>query len=556
MGGFWQEESYTRRDENGNMVTLEEYHRTHQVKGFQRIMTKNDLKLYAICGVGFFIDAYDLFIINLVTPIWQYEYWGGLNGVNYTKTAYPLLLRGAVNAAANIGNVIGQLSFGFLGDAFGRKFVYGKELIVAIVGIILLISAPNSLAKPFPGSTHHIFWYFFGMRLLMGIGIGGDYPMSAAIVAERSTLANRGRMLAWIFSNQGWGTLAASIVTLVLYGCFNDSLNNGDYGKLDGVWRLQFGLALVPCAITLYWRLTMPEGNKFKQSTELSSLNTSVAASVTSVDSIAAEKAMGDHPEDRKASIIIEQQVTEPNNAVRLRTALVYFSEWRHLKILIGTALSWFFVDVAFYGTNLNQSVLLADIGFTSASNEYDLLLKTGYGNLIIAAAGYVPGYFITIALIEVLGRKWIQIQGFLVTALMFGILAGDFNGLHTASRFALFTIAQLFFNFGANATTFIIPGEIYPSRVRGFGHGFSAATGKLGAILSGVLFNWLSQTKSSEYPNGIGIANVLWIFFACNVAGAVVTFLFVPETRGVDADDVDYQELQEKIRQQQGFTK
>ena len=105
-----------------------------------------------------------------------------------------------MNAAANIGNIIGQLSFGFLGDTFGRKFVYGKEMIIMIVGVILVISLPNHLKGP----TRNKFWYLFGMRLLMGIGIGGDYPMSAAIVAERSSLRNRGRMLGWIFSNQGW----------------------------------------------------------------------------------------------------------------------------------------------------------------------------------------------------------------------------------------------------------------------------------------------------------------------------------------------------------------
>lgn len=129
-------------------------------------MTRGDMKLYAICGVGFMIDAYDLFIINLVTPFWQYEYWGGLQGV--ARPTYPLLLRGAVNAAANIGNVVGQLLFGFLGDAFGRKFVYGKEMIIAIVGIILTIALPNSI-----NPTHDKFWYLFGFRLLMGIGIGG-----------------------------------------------------------------------------------------------------------------------------------------------------------------------------------------------------------------------------------------------------------------------------------------------------------------------------------------------------------------------------------------------
>ena len=192
----------SRKDENGNLVSLEEYQRTHVVTGFGRIMTRADLKLYLICGIGFFLDAYDLFIINLVTPIWQYEYFGGFAGKKSPKI--PLLLRGAVNAGANIGNVIGQLLFGFLGDAFGRKFVYGKELMVAIVGIILLISLPNHHIEP----ARNKMWWAFGFRILMGIGIGGDYPMSAAIVAERSTLRNRGKMLGWIFSNQGWVSIS------------------------------------------------------------------------------------------------------------------------------------------------------------------------------------------------------------------------------------------------------------------------------------------------------------------------------------------------------------
>ena len=76
-----------------------------------------------------------------------------------------------MNAATNIGNIIGQLSFGFLGDAFGRRFVYGKELIIMIIGVILVISLPNHLKGP----TRNKFWYLFGMRIIMGIGIGGDY---------------------------------------------------------------------------------------------------------------------------------------------------------------------------------------------------------------------------------------------------------------------------------------------------------------------------------------------------------------------------------------------
>jgi hypothetical protein len=98
----------------------------------------------------------------------------------------------------------------------------------------------------------------------------------------------------------------------------------------------------------------------------------------------------------------------------------------------------------------------------------------------------------------------------------------------------------KFFFNFGPNATTFIIPAEVYPSRVRGFAHGFSAAVGKLGAILSALLFNYLSGSTV------IGLANVLWIFFACNVLGALSTWFLIPETKGRDVDVVDFREWQE----------
>jgi len=124
------------------------------------------------------------------------RYWGGLTD---PPPHFPPLLRGLVNAAANIGNIVGQLSFGYLGDVFGRRFVYGNELIIGIVGLVMIISLPNSI----PTAKLKMIWLFC-WRLVLGIGIGGDYPISAAIVAERSNLKRRGQQLGWIFSNQGW----------------------------------------------------------------------------------------------------------------------------------------------------------------------------------------------------------------------------------------------------------------------------------------------------------------------------------------------------------------
>ena len=128
--------------------------------------------------------------------------------------------------------------------------------------------------------------------------------------------------------------------------------------------------------------------------------------------------------------------------------------------------------------------------------------------------------------------------------ALFFAILAGGYHHIPTAGKFVCLAVLQVklrlppspssiplnwnltfrnlssslmdyendngqfFFNFGANATTFIIPAEVFPSRVRGFAHGFSAATGKLGAILSALLFNYLSS------PKLWGLPGVMWVFF------------------------------------------
>ena len=49
----------------------------------------------------------------------------------------------------------------------------------------------------------------------------------------------------------------------------------------------------------------------------------------------------------------------------------------------------------------------------------------------------------------------------------------------------ALFCLAGFFLNFGPNTTTFIIPGELFPTRYRSTCHGLSAASGKVGAIIS-----------------------------------------------------------------------
>jgi MFS transporter, PHS family, inorganic phosphate transporter len=233
----------------------------------------------------------------------------------------------------------------------------------------------------------------------------------------------------------------------------------GKYNQLDAIWRIQMGLGLVPAFATLWARLTMPEGRKYIQSQELNTPSSS--SSSVYKETIASSKASKESPVnsldtpshlpsnapssiDPATPVISNDLADLTARKTKYSTFFIYFSEWRHFKILLGTASCWFLLDVAFYGTNLNQSVLLTDIGFSTGKNEYDVLMRNAIGNLIIAVSGYVPGYFFTIYFIEKLGRRWIQIQGFLICALMFAILAGGDTHIATAGKFACFTIAQV----------------------------------------------------------------------------------------------------------------
>ncbi|GAK62670.1 MFS general substrate transporter [Moesziomyces antarcticus] len=490
-----------------------------------------EAKLLTIAGVGFLMDAWDLFIINIIYSIILLAYYP-----KGTKNIDWGLQGGVLKAAANIGNIVGQLFFGFCGDMFGRSAVYGKELVIVIVAVILQISAPDSIGG------HGITIWLAVLRFVMGIGIGGDYPMSATIVADRSSLKNRGFLLSWIFSNQGWGNLVGALFAVIVIAGYRHYVDAGQVHKLSGAWRILQGLTLIPAFIVLYFRLTLVESTRFTQARKLQDDPELIAKGHNNLnrsnsdDDDLKEKALGGDatPIENTAVGMSFKSIGKPKNEF-----IEYFSQWKNAKKLIGCAACWFLVDITFYGINLNQSSILSAIGFTKGST-WGKLMKTATGNLIITAAGFLPGYFFTMFTVDIVGRKPIQLLGFTMNALFLGILAGRFNTLknQTGPFFVVFVFLQLFFNFGANATTFIVPAEAFPTRVRATAHGFCAACGKCGAILSSLLFSHLASATS------LGNQGVFWIFFGVSVLGALVTFFLVPETNGYDADEEDRREL------------
>ena len=120
-------------------------------------VTRFQYKVMLVAGMGFFTDAYDLFVIGVVVALLK-DQWG-------LSTGQVALLNSVTLAASALGAVV----FGRLADVLGRKRVYGWEVVVLAAGALGSMLAPN-LAL------------LLVARGLLGIGIGGDYPVSATIM--------------------------------------------------------------------------------------------------------------------------------------------------------------------------------------------------------------------------------------------------------------------------------------------------------------------------------------------------------------------------------------
>jgi MFS transporter, PHS family, inorganic phosphate transporter len=84
-----------------------------------------------------------------------------------------------INIATLAGTFFGQLLFGVLADCRGRKPMYGLELLLLIAATLGVAMASTG----FDGSMDLFAWLVW-WRLMVGIGVGGDYPLSAVITSE------------------------------------------------------------------------------------------------------------------------------------------------------------------------------------------------------------------------------------------------------------------------------------------------------------------------------------------------------------------------------------
>jgi MFS transporter, PHS family, inorganic phosphate transporter len=211
-------------------------------------------KILLTSSMGFFTDAYDLFIIGVVATMVTKEW----HIASYQKDL--------LSSLALLTSAVGAILFGHIADKLGRRKIYGYEVLVLAVGAVASAFAPG-------------IWWLIGLRAILGFGIGGDYPVSATIMSEYASKRHRGKMVGLVFSAQGAGLVVGPLVAI---GLLSTGMSS------DYVWRILLALGAVP-ALAVFWLrrriketprflLAQMEAREAKQQAERSKVPTGLRA--------------------------------------------------------------------------------------------------------------------------------------------------------------------------------------------------------------------------------------------------------------------------------------
>ncbi len=412
---------------------------------------------------------------------------------------------GLIAAMLMAGTVLGALLGGHLADRFGRKPILVLDMaLLTIAAVLSALSTDDTMLLIF--------------ELLVGVGIGMDFPVGSSYVAEFMPQGQRGRMMAASISTQSAGMLFAAAITLVLLA--QTQPNNA-------IWRWLLASEAILTMPYVVARFSLPESVRWCMSR---GRNAEAARVLTLIAPAQAERlrAMG-----QGLGAEIHYVAKVPKKTTQLGIAALFSKVYLRRTALV--TLPWFLMDMATYGVGLFTAILLGnlhpaggstntigrDLADALASGKVDLFLLLGS----VVALWAVPRF----------GRIHMQLLGFAGMMLGMGLafITTTMHGGATAHAeviFIGFIIFNLFMSAGPNATTFILPTEMYPTQVRAFGAGFAAAIAKIGATLSVFLLPVIQAD--------LGVPIVLILMSIVSLLGLFFTYIFRVQGRGLTLEE------------------
>ena len=376
----------------------------------------------SLLSAGYFIDIVDGITLGSLAPD---LIRGGF--------ATPIQIA-SVASATLIGQFIGAVGQGELGDRYGRKAIYQLNLLLFALTTIAGALAPN------------LFWLAV-FRCLAGIGLGAELPMANAYAAEYAPKAIRGRFMAamQLFG----GAMAWPIGTLFVLA-FHNSLG------WRGVWIAVGGFALAVWAV----RYSMPESPRW------------LVAHGQGMRALEVLKHIGlgaSAPEVYRARETTQAQRKDP---------LVIVLERYRTRLVAGMICFTAFIGVT-YGLAVWLPKMMADRGLTiTQSLTYTFLMTLAFPCASIAL----------LFTLERFGRRLSSIASFVLA----GLSAVGFVNSHVDAMLMVTGFCMIFFLQTAGNSMVIIVAEVFPTSARATGFGLAQGVGRLGSALIVPAFLWI----------------------------------------------------------------
>jgi MFS family permease len=433
--------------------------------------------LWLLSTGGTLLDGFAVFVLGVAMPLIIDDFHIDAEIV------------GLIGASLVVGAVFGAGLGGSIADHLGRKKLMVADMIIICTGaaISALAGGPAALVMG---------------QLLVGIGVGIDFPVSSTYISEVLPKSCRARMMVATIACQSLGMLLAAAITLLLLKNV-DSMQN---------WRVFLASEGVIAFVFLLLRFSESESPHW------------LVARGRFVE--AAHAFIRIMPEDREAALKLTRNGNQslPNSLVTTKSgglAVLFSPVYRARTMLV--AVPWFLMDIATYGVGLFTPVILGAIytgrpgvgvltrslAATKGTAAIDLFLLFGF----LLGIWAVPRF----------GRIRMQAIGF--ASMAFGMIVlmiavGLMNSpLHVPLVFTGFIVFNLLMNAGPNSTTFTLPPILFPTQLRATASGFAASVAKIGATI-GVFVLPILKSR-------FGVAAVLGTMAIVSALGLVVTLLF-----------------------------
>jgi putative MFS transporter len=447
-------------------------------------------RVLLLSGLGWMFDALDILIL------------GGI--VAAVSTAWNLDPSTAawISSINLIGMFVGATLAGLLADRIGRKAMFQATLLLYSIFTGLSAFAFNA------GSL-------MVLRLLAGIGLGGELPVASTLVAEFAPSNRRGALVVLLESFWAYGAVLAALVGYVVVP--------RTFGSLEG-WQVAFLIGALPAFLVFALRRGLPESVRFLVS------RGRLQEAEEIVRQVERESGVESPPlQFAEGTTFSEPQGADVSASRRFRE--LFSPVWRRRTVVLWTM--WATMNFSYYGIFLWLPTQFVRKGF---SLDEALLF-----NLLIALA-QIPGYFAAAFLVERWGRK-MTLLSFLTAcaagAFFFGQQARQpVLGPEDIPAILLWGSMISFFNLGAWGVVYSYTPELYPTRLRATGAGAASAFGRLWGILAPLTIGWQIALIGSD-------ATVFFVFMAVMLTGAAIVAVLGEETKGRSLESLEQMDRQ-----------